>query len=365
MEEVFLYQQVAESIRRQILSGELKPGDNLPSVRQMTAHWDCTLGTIQRAYQDLARQGLIVSRPGKGTHIAKNISLSSDTPIRRANIIHKAESFLIEVITAGYSPDEIEQSVRMALDRWRAVEQQKPRQPPENIIRFAGSHDLAISWIAAHFDEFYPNFSFQVIYNGSLSGLIALAEGQADLAGSHLWDVDSNTYNIPFIRRILPSTRCAIITLAHRRLGLILAPRNPLNIQDLSDLIRPEIRMINRQPGSGTRVWFDIRMRQLGFISSQINGYNNVKFTHSDVARAIAEGQADVGIGLEAAALAFGLEFVFLTRERYDLVVPYSNFSLPPIETLLEIIKQSDFKNMITNLGGYDTNYTGAIEWVE
>jgi len=121
MEELYLYKRVAESVRHQILVGELKPGDHLPSIREMKQRWNCTLGTIQRAYHELAQQGLTVSRPGQGTRITDQLSTSSNMLLRQINLVNKAENFLLEVMTAGYLPDEIEQSVRLALDHFRAL----------------------------------------------------------------------------------------------------------------------------------------------------------------------------------------------------------------------------------------------------
>ena len=125
--------------------------------------------------------------------------------------------------------------------------------PPQTLLRFVGSHDPAVAFITAHFNNVIPNYTPHLTFAGSLGGLIALTEGQADLAGAHLWDEESDTYNIPFIRRLLPGRQVAVLTLAHRNLGLIVLPPNPTGITGLADLTRPGIRFINRQAGAGTR----------------------------------------------------------------------------------------------------------------
>ena len=114
MDKNYLYHQIAESIRQEILHETLCPGDRLPSVRQMAARWDCTIGTIQRAYEELARQGLVVSRPGQGTHVAAAISAAAETPLRRASLVHRAEGFLLEALTAGYTATEVDLALRLA-----------------------------------------------------------------------------------------------------------------------------------------------------------------------------------------------------------------------------------------------------------
>jgi len=363
MENVYLYQQIAQAVRQAILSGELRPGDRLPSVRQMTARWGCTLGTVQRAYQELAHQGLVTSRAGQGTRVVESLPARGETPLRRATLIHRAEAFLLEVLTAGYSPAEVEQAVRQALDRWRAVAH-KPEPPPVGGLRFAGSHDLVLAWLASHFEEIVPGYTLQLTFSGSLGGLIALAEGQADLAGCHLWDAETDTYNLPFVRRLLPGVRLALIALAHRRLGLILPPGNPAGLTSLADLAQPGLRFANRQPGSGTRVWLDARLRKLGLQAETIAGYQDVFMTHSEVARAVAEDRAQAGLGLEAAARSYGLDFILLSRERYDLVIPAASLEAPAIAGLLEWLRSPDSKDVFRSFGGYDPDITGSLEWV-
>jgi putative molybdopterin biosynthesis protein len=363
MDETHLYRQIAETIRQEILNGRWKPGDRLPSVREMAGQWNCTIGTIQHAYQELSRQGLVTSRAGQGTRVVESLPMLNDTPLRRAMLIHRAEAFLLEVLTGGYRLDEVDQAIRQAMDRWRTVERQDaPRN--ENVLRFSGSHDLALTWLASHFSEIASGCTLQLNFTGSLGGLIALAEGRADLAGSHLWDEESDSYNIPYIRRLLPGKRMAVITLANRRLGLILPPGNPGQIQGLADLARPGLRFVNRQSGSGTRVWLDIALRKLDIQTGAITGYTAVKVTHSAVAQAVAEGEADAGIGLEGAAISYGLDFLFLTHERYDLVVPEAVMNTPPMAALAEWLRSPATRLVIENLGGYEAGSTGQVEWV-
>ena len=220
MEKRPLYLQIAESVRQDLLEGRLRPGAALPSVREMAGRWSCTPGTVQQAYKELARQGIAVSRPGQGTHIGSGPpALAGERPLRRATVVHQAEAFLLEMLSAGYTIAETESGFRAALDRWRALSDASPDAKPQ-VLRFAGSNDPAVSLVAAHFSEICAGCSLQIASPGSRGGLIALAEGTAEMAGSHLWDEESNAYNAPFVRRLLPGRRVALLTLAHRRLGL-------------------------------------------------------------------------------------------------------------------------------------------------
>jgi putative molybdopterin biosynthesis protein len=363
MEENYLYQKISESIRQQMLDGRLKPGDRLPSLREMTAQWDCTLGTVQRAYQELARQGLIVSHVGQGTHVIKSLQPGGETILQRLNLMHRCEAFLLEIITSGYTPQDAAAAFQQALERWQVIRLQ-PMPSQNSILRFAGSHDPALAWLSTHFPEIVPSFSLQLGFTGSLGGLIALAEGKADLAGCHLWDEESDSYNVPFVRRLLPGKRVALLTLAHRNLGLILPQNNTAAITGLKDLTQPGLRFINRQAGSGTRVWLDAALRKLSINTSQIQGYATEKMTHTEVASAIVQGQADTGFGLEAIASEFGLDFIFLVKERYDLVIPEPNLELSSIASLASWLSQKEARAAISSFVGYSTEETGLLRWI-
>lgn len=360
VDEAPLYQQVAESVRQEILNGHLRPGDRLPPVREMARRWRCTVGTVQRAYRELARQGFVVGRRGQGTRVADR--WTAPTPLRRAALVHHAEAFLLRALSEGYSPAEVEQAVRLALDRWQALVREPPI-PEAHILRFAGSHDLLLARIAAQFSRIIPGHALRLTFTGSLGGLMALAAGTADLAGSHLWDAESDTYNVPFVRRLLPGRRVALLTLAHRRVGFIVAPGNPLGLQGLADLARPGLRFVGRPRGTGIRVWLDAQRRQ-----QSLKGWSAPTMevtTHSELALAIADGRADAGLGIEAAARAYGLDFVPLTRERYDLVIPLEIWETPSVAALLRWLTPDAAHALAADLGGYETEATGQVEWVE
>ena len=356
MTESPLYQQIAESIRRDILEGRYKPGDRLPGVRQLHARWKCTPGTIQRAYHELVRQGLIESRAGQGTRVTGEI-LSTPSQLhgvlRRAQLVHRMETVILEAIASGYAPEEIQQALHLGLDRWRSI-QTAPEKASAGVLRFVGSHDPALVGLAEAFERKHPDIQLRLEFSGSLGGLIALAEKHADLAGCHLWDKETDTYNVPFIHRILPGRNLLVVPLAYRRLGIILAPGNPFHIGALEDLSRRDVRFINRQPGSGTRVWLDAMLAGQGVIG-KIRGYSDERLTHTDVARAVAEGGADAGLGLEAAARAFGLDFVLLTRERYDLVLPAELADQPAAADLLDFLSSPDARKVVDSYPGYES----------
>ncbi|MBN1426864.1 MAG: GntR family transcriptional regulator [Anaerolineae bacterium] len=358
-----LYQEIVESICQEIRYGILKPNAELPTVREMADRWCCAPGTVLHAYQDLAQQGLVISRQGAGTRVAPQPPCRSQSPLRKATLMNQAELFLLSALTSGHTVEEIDCAVRAALDRWRTLVQE-PEAPPCRVLRFVGSHDLALSLLAARLAERMPGHTLHLSFVGSLGGLIALARREADIAGVHLWDEETNSYNRPFVRRLLPGRRVALVNLANRQIGLIVAPGNPLDVAALADLPRGNVRFINRQAGAGTRVWLDAQLCRMNIEAGKIEGYGDEALTHSEVAGAITEGRANVGLGIEAAALAYGLDFVPLTSECYDLVVPIEQWETEPMQALVAGLSSDETKTAISQLGGYDTTRTGSVEWV-
>lgn len=365
MEDRFLYQRLAESIRRDILDGKLHPGDQLPSIRQMTAEWDCTPGTVQRAYQALTLQGLASTLAGKGTFVSHEVNqrrMQAEAPLRQASMVHRAETFLLESLASGYNLEEIQRSLNLAMDRWRSLQQTSAAPaPPTDTIRFSGSHDMAVAWLANNLPQILPGIRLEAHYSGSLGGLMALAEGTADLAGCHLWDAETHTYNDAFLRKLFPGKDLLAIHLADRNLGWILQLGNPYHVQTVEDLVQPGLRFVNRQSGSGTRVWLDAALQSAGIPAEQVSGYNHAKATHSEFARAIAEDQADVGLGLESAAADFGLEFILLIQEQYDLVAFAQVGESLPISTLINWLHTPDARALVASLPGYDATHTGEM----
>jgi molybdate-binding protein/DNA-binding transcriptional regulator YhcF (GntR family) len=366
----FLYMQIAESIRRQIAAGELTPGQKLPPVRAMAQDWDCTPGTVNRAYQILTQEGLVAGQRGKGTIVAQSPIQSQDPSWEWAKLVNRAEGFMLESLSAGYSIVETETALSVAAMRCQdlrnlegePIEQQSLTGSAR--LRFTGSHDMVVDLIARLLREDLPSIQLSVEYTGSLGGLMALAKNEAELAGTHLWDDATDTYNIPFVKRILPGKRILLLTVVHRQLGLILPSGNPQKIINLQDLTNPGVRFINRQSGSGSRVWLDAQLKRLEINPETIDGYTEEVTTHIGLADAVARREATAGLGIFAAAASFGLDFIPLTTEQYDLVIPDHIWQLPQTQALAEVLRSSRFQEAVSALGGYDLAATGQGTWV-
>jgi molybdate-binding protein/DNA-binding transcriptional regulator YhcF (GntR family) len=375
----YLYEDIAASLRQKIASGELTSGDKLPAVRELSAQWGCTPGTVSRAYAVLADEGLVSGHRGGGTRVTSPDPQAGQPSWQWAALINKADQYLLEALRTGHSPAQAEAALAVAIARWSALQRDATSASSVNdasassvndasagalpgvypstattTLRFAGSHDLLIEFVARLWHELSPEIQLQVDYVGSLSGLIALAQHEADIAGSHLWDGDSQEYNQPFVRRILPGRSVILLGLALRDLGLVIPAGNPQQIIGLQDLARDDVQFINRQSGAGTRVWLDKQLQQANIDPTTINGYAQEKKTHLQVAQAVVEGSATVGLAIQAAGAAYGLDFIPLTQERYDLVIPAELWGTPALRTLVDLVHSDRFREAVSALDGYE-----------
>ena len=226
-----------------------------------------------------------------------------------------------------------------------------------------GSHDLALDLVSNALARRTPGASLASANVGSLGGLLALARGEAHLAGSHLLDELTGEYNVSYIKRYLAGRSIVLVHLAGRVQGLIVPPGNPKGLSTLADLARPDVLFVNRQRGSGTRVLLDYQLALLGIGADQIPGYEREEYTHLAVAADVASGAADVGLGILAAARALDLEFLPLFNEQYQLGGPREHYAAPIMAPLLEIIRGPEFRAEVDALGGYDVSDMGRVVW--
>lgn len=222
-----------------------------------------------------------------------------------------------------------------------------------------GSHDLVLDLAASALRAEDPLVTLASSNVGSLGGLVALRDGLCHLAGSHLLDPATGEYTLPYLDRILGGTEVAVVRLLHRDQGLLVAAGNPLGLAGIDDLPRPGVRYINRQRGAGTRVLLDYELGRRDISPDAIDGYAREEPTHLAVAAAIAAGRGDAGLGIMSAARAFGLDFVPITREPYDLVVAADAMDGPLLAPLWALLRSDRFQAAVTDLGGYSTKEMG------
>ena len=235
----------------------------------------------------------------------------------------------------------------------------KPLSAIENTIVITGSHDNTLDLLADQIRMNKGEINISSSHVGSMGGLMAIRKGTCHMAGAHLLDTEDGTYNISYIKKYLPNMEVRLINLVMRDQGLIVPKGNPKGIQSIEDLKTKNLRFINRQPGSGTRILLDYKLKMLGLSPSDIQGYEDDEYTHMSVAVAVLSGRADAGLGIMAAAIALDLDFIPVVTEEYDLVIPEKFFLSKKVQILLETIQSTEFKNRVSALGGYGTQRTG------
>ncbi len=232
----------------------------------------------------------------------------------------------------------------------------------ERTIVCIGSHDNILDILANTLKKNFPEYSMSSAHVGSMGGLMALKKAEAHIAGTHLIDEESGEYNIPFIKKFFPEGGITLINLVYRQQGLVVKKGNPKKIESLKDLIRTDVTFINRQRGSGTRILFDKLIKELKIDPQNIKGYEKEEYTHMAIASAVLTGIADAGLAIFSSAVALGLDFIPVAKERYDIAIPTEFLNLDKIQALLQILTNDDnFKRTVLSLGGYEINDMGRI----
>lgn len=218
-------------------------------------------------------------------------------------------------------------------------------------ILFQGSNDPAFERITSFVRARGSDIVFRSV--GSLGGISALSRGEGHVAACHLLDGKTGTYNDAFIARLQGSEPWERILLFWREQGIMVRPKNPKGLRTIRDLASRDVSIVNRQPGAGTRVLLDYLLSQEKLSPADLWGYSNISLTHLDAANKIACGQADAGLGIQAAAKAMGLDFISLTEEPYELVIPQKQRDHPGVKALIEALQDKEWKQQVDRLGGY------------
>ena len=196
-------------------------------------------------------------------------------------------------------------------------------------------------------------------YGSSLSAAAALHEHRCDAAGLHIPLGPTQGAALARHARFLTAPDLHLIDIATRRQGLMIAPGNPKKIYELADLLRPEVRFVNRQSDSGTRFLLEDLLQRAGIDPGRIPGFEQGEATHAAVAACVASGLADVGLGLETPARQFRLDFLPLARERYFLLCHAATLDTPAMQAVLTELRSAEFQRDVNALAGYAADGTG------
>jgi molybdate-binding protein/DNA-binding XRE family transcriptional regulator len=225
-----------------------------------------------------------------------------------------------------------------------------------NRILVAGC-DPGISVLARH--VLRAGVELVVAQRNSTQALTLLKQGVVHVAGTHLRDEASGESNLPAIHRLFARNSVAVVSLAVWEEGLVLAPGNPKSIHSVADFARRDVSIVNREPGAGSRLLLDSHLDRLGLAGQKVRGYDRLAGGHLPAAWQVRTGDADCCIATRAAARVFGLDFIPLATERYDLAIRRQHLDYPPVQTLLDTLNRASFRRELEGLGGYDTSAAG------
>ena len=250
---------------------------------------------------------------------------------------------------------------REQIDSWLAGgargETRAPAAAPAVIV---GSHDPLLDWAVRE-----SGCGLALLAGGSLDGLARFAEGEAQVAALHLFDPDSERFNVDAVRQAMPPAGLVLIEWAWRTQGLVLGPGNPLGVRGLADLAGPggaSPRVVKRQEGAGSRRLFAHLLASAGVAPERLHFAAETARSELDLGLAILEGRADAGFAVEAVARALKLDFLPLMRERYDLLIRRRDYFEAPVQTLFAFARGSAFQARAEQMGGYDVSGLGRVE---
>jgi putative molybdopterin biosynthesis protein len=219
-------------------------------------------------------------------------------------------------------------------------------------LTIIGSHCLGLDQII----ERLASFEIKAVNVGSWSGWQAIKRGEADIAGTHLLDEETQEYNTPFLEKMGIQGRAVIVRGYARKIGLVVAKGNPRGIKAIEDLARKNLRIVNRNKGSGIRTYLDLKLKGLvgkGFSPETISGYTYEVKTHTAVAAAVSQGRADCGLAFEAVTAFYPVDFVPLDEERYDFLIGKERLSKASVQSFIRVLGSEEFKLSLNKLPGY------------
>ncbi len=226
--------------------------------------------------------------------------------------------------------------------------------PPPPVV--AGSHDPLLDWALRE-----AGTGLALLAAGSLDGVRRLAAGEAAVAGVHVRDPETGVYNLPLIEAQLAGLDVVAIRWAGREQGLVTAPGNPRGIRGIEDLRGRRVRVLPRQGDAGSQILFQHLLSEVGIGPEEVELVETPALSESDLGLAIAEGKADAGPAIRAVAHQYGLGFVPLARERYDLVMRRREYFEPPMQKLLAFARGAAFRRRAEEMTGYDVSDLGEV----
>lgn len=226
---------------------------------------------------------------------------------------------------------------------------------PELII---SGQDVVLDILANYLQQ--EGLSAGRTYLSSFEGLLALYQDKVDVAACHLYD--GSGYNAGFVRSLVPGIPAVLVNVSYRSVGFYVRRGNPKGIHGWEDLARRDVSILNRRPGSSSRILLDVQLKRLGLAASNIRGYDKIMRSHLTMAAAIAEGEADLAIGTERISRQMeGIDFIPLLEERYDVALKKERLDSLPVQKLIAVMNQPAFRRELSRFSGNDYRDSGKI----
>ena len=310
-------------------------------------------------------------------NLSQNKSLSTQEV---ADILHVSKSTIYDLIRRGeINSYKIGRKVRFTQDdvdtyiaRSRHESSTKPVKQVETSSSFIGENaearpdiiisgqDVVLDIIANHLPEY--GVTAGRAYLSSFEGLLALYEEKVDAASCHLYSAEYGQFNIPFVKTLVPGIPAVLVNISYRAQGFYVKKGNPKGIRDFNDLKREDISILNRRTGSSSRILLDGVLKKMNISQSGVKGYDKIMRSHLTMAAAIAEGEADLGIGTARVSNQMdGIEFIPLVEERYDLVLRKSVLDTEPIQAMIKVMTSPEVKKELSHFSGNNYRDLGKI----
>jgi putative molybdopterin biosynthesis protein len=293
----------------------------------------------------------IVSTMGAEDYVRMNIGYVDGqyiaNPLTRAagvtmSLVRADGLLIIEPNQLGFEQGEIVE-----------IELLKPIEEIQQAIVFNGSHDLTIDLLSTELKQQTHRSKIISSHVGSMAGLMAIRKGEAHVAGIHLLDPETTRYNQPYVERFLAGHAVVLYPFLKRKQGWFVPKGNPLQIHGIRDIMEKQAHFVNRQKGAGTRILFDLFLKEEGMTSEDITGYEREMFSHLSVAAEVKGDTKAVGLGIYPASKAMDLEFIPVAEESYDLLMTREFFESAQAKRMIDVIQSDTFKEAVEKIGGY------------
>ncbi|MCM3668830.1 molybdopterin biosynthesis protein [Mesobacillus maritimus] len=233
------------------------------------------------------------------------------------------------------------------------IELLRPLEEIKNAIVFSGSHDLTIDLLSSQLKWEREDMKIVSSHVGSMAGVMAIRKGEAHVAGIHLLDPDTKEYNVSYVKKLLAGQEVVLYPFLKRTQGWMVPKGNPLQVEGIGDLAESQADFANRQKGAGTRILFDMLLKEQDLSPEQINGYDREMFSHLSVAAEVKGNENAVGLGIYPAAKAMNLDFIPVADESYDLLMTKAFYESEQGRWLRAVIQSERFKAEVDKIGGY------------